>query len=231
LSSTIEQIIPPPLNQRVRGSSPWRRTTHSIGAAQRTYEAPPRRGFVGSQGPPTVAGHDDSAFREPSVAAAWGHAPSPQRQLPPHPPRGGQERAHHQVLHRGRGAAHRLPRRAGSPANCERGQARRRPRFHRRPVGAVEAGDRPEPLPEPAGVLQVVPRRRRTRTQPDGGHEAAPAPRRAAAGADRRPAPPPAEVVRRSRLRRPARRRDHSPVHRHRGSPLRGGRHPAARRP
>ena len=31
LRSTEEQIIPPPLNQRVRGSSPWRRTTRTCG--------------------------------------------------------------------------------------------------------------------------------------------------------------------------------------------------------
>src|SRR6266498_2194543 len=101
LAQLAEQLT---LNQRVRGSSPWRRTTRSIIPAQRPSDAPLRRGFTSSQGSPTVARHDNFAFREPSIAAAGGHPPSAKRQLPPHSPRGGQERAHRQVLHRGRGA-------------------------------------------------------------------------------------------------------------------------------
>jgi site-specific recombinase XerC len=40
------------------------------------------------------------------------------------------------------------PRRAWPPTDRERGQARRRPRLHRRPAPALEAGNRPEPLPQ-----------------------------------------------------------------------------------
>jgi hypothetical protein len=47
----------------------------------------------------------------------------------------------------------------------------------------------------------------------------------------RQPTPTPAAVLRRARLRRTTRRRDHPAVHRHRGSRLRGRRHPAPRRP
>jgi hypothetical protein len=153
-----------------------------------------------------------------------GQAPRAQRQPPPHPPRGRQERAHGEVPHRGRWAPGRLPRRARPPDNCERGHAQRRARLHRRPARALEAGHGVEPLPQPPGVLQVVRRRRRIRAKPDCRHEAAQAPRRTTASPHRRSALPAAEVVRRSRLRRPTRHGDHPPVHRHRCSRLRGGR-------
>jgi hypothetical protein len=46
LWSTVEQIIPPPLNQRVRGSSPWRRTppdARDLRFLQETRSRRPRR--------------------------------------------------------------------------------------------------------------------------------------------------------------------------------------------
>ena len=196
LRGTSEQIIPPPLNQRVRGSSPWRRARSAVSPAQRPSEAPPPRGFTSPQGRAPLLHMITSRFVSPASPPPGAALPAPQRQLPPHPPRGGQVRAHRQVLHRGRRAPGRVLGGPGSPANCERGQARGRQRLHRRPARALEARHRPEPLRKPPGILQVVRRRRRTRAEPDDRHEATPAPRRTTTRPHRRPAPAAVEVVR-----------------------------------
>jgi integrase len=88
---------------------------------------------------------------------------SPQRQLPPNPLRGGQERAHRQVLHQGRPAARRRPRQSDYLVAVTA--------ITRADVRDFIA-DQLKRWKKPPGVLQVVRRRGRTRGEPDGRHEA-----------------------------------------------------------
>ena len=105
---------------------------------------------------------------------------------------------------------------AGDPSRARRG-------VHHRPPRALEAGDRPQPLPRARVVLPLAGRRGRDPREPDGAHEAAAAPE----------TPPPvlreAELKRllaacaaRQDVRRPPRRGDPHGVHRHRLPTRRG---------